>query len=144
QLELKNVSYIPISALNGDNIVEKSDLMGWYEGEPLLEFLEKVSVRSDVNLTDSRFQVQLVIRPQTEQLHDYRGYAGKIISGIYRKGDKVTVLPQQINSTISKLETGGLEVDEVFAPQPAIIHLADDIDISRGDTIVKSDNLPLI
>lgn len=144
QLELKNVSYIPISALNGDNIVEKSDLMGWYEGEPLLEFLEKVSVRSDVNLTDSRFQVQLVIRPQTEQLHDYRGYAGKIISGIYRKGDKVTVLPQQINSTISKLETGGLEVDEVFAPQPAIIHLADDIDISRGDTIAKSDNLPLI
>lgn len=144
QLELKNVSYIPISALNGDNIVEKSDLMGWYEGEPLLEFLEKVSVRSDVNLTDSRFQVQLVIRPQTEQLHDYRGYAGKIISGIYRKGDKVTVLPQQIDSTISKLETGGLEVDEVFAPQPAIIHLADDIDISRGDTIVKSDNLPMI
>lgn len=144
QLELKNVSYIPISALNGDNIVEKSDLMDWYEGEPLLEFLEKVSVRSDVNLTDSRFQVQLVIRPQTEQLHDYRGYAGKIISGIYRKGDKVTVLPQQINSTISKLETGGLEVDEVFAPQPAIIHLADDIDISRGDTIVKSDNLPMI
>lgn len=144
QLELKNVSYIPISALNGDNIVEKSDLMDWYEGEPLLEFLEEVSVRSDVNLTDSRFQVQLVIRPQTEQLHDYRGYAGKIISGIYRKGDKVTVLPQQINSTISKLETGGLEVDEVFAPQPAIIHLADDIDISRGDTIVKSDNLPMI
>lgn len=144
QLELKNVSYIPISALNGDNIVEKSDLMDWYEGEPLLEFLEKVSVRSDVNLTDSRFQVQLVIRPQTEQLHDYRGYAGKIISGIYRKGNKVTVLPQQINSTISKLETGGLEVDEVFAPQSAIIHLADDIDISRGDTIVKSDNLPMI
>lgn len=144
QLELKNVSYMPISAMNGDNIVEKSDLIDWYEGKPLLEFLEEVSVRSDVNLTDSRFQVQLVIRPQTEQLHDYRGYAGKIISGIYRKGDKVTVLPQQINSTISKLETGGLEVDEVFAPQPAIIHLADDIDISRGDTIVKSDNLPMI
>lgn len=144
QLELKNVSYIPISALNGDNIVEKSDLIDWYEGEPLLEFLEKVSVSSDVNLTDSRFQVQLVIRPQTEQLHDYRGYAGKIISGIYRKGDKITVLPQQINSTISKLETGRVEVDEVFAPQSAIIHLADDIDISRGDTIVKSDNLPML
>ena len=144
QLELKNVSYIPLSALNGDNIVEKSDLIAWYEGKPLLEFLEEVSVSNDVNLTHSRFQVQLVIRPQTEQLHDYRGYAGKIISGIYRKGDKVTVLPQQINSTISKLETGGLEVDEVFAPQPAIIHLADDIDISRGDTIVKSDNLPQI
>lgn len=144
QLELKNVSYIPISALNGDNIVERSVLIDWYEGKPLLEFLEEVPVSNDVNLSDSRFQVQLVIRPQTEQLHDYRGYAGKIISGIYRKGDKVTVLPQQINSTISKLETGGSEVDEVFVPQPAIIHLADDIDISRGDTIVKSDNLPQI
>jgi len=144
QLELKNVSYIPISALNGDNIVERSVLIDWYEGKPLLEFLEEVPVSNDVNLSDSRFQVQLVIRPQTDQLHDYRGYAGKIISGIYRKGDKVTVLPQQINSTISKLESGGAEVDEVFAPQPAIIHLADDIDISRGDTIVKSDNLPQI
>lgn len=144
QLELKNVSYIPISALNGDNIVEKSGLIDWYEGKPLLEFLEEVPVSKDVNLNDSRFQVQFVIRPQTEQLHDYRGYAGKIISGIYRKGDKVTVLPQQINSTISKLETGGSEVDEVFAPQPAIIHLTDDIDISRGDTIVRSDNLPQV
>lgn len=144
QLELKNVSYIPISALNGDNIVERSVLIDWYEGKPLLEFLEEAPVSNDVNLSDSRFQVQLVIRPQTDQLHDYRGYAGKIISGIYRKGDKVTVLSQQINSTISKLESGGAEVDEVFAPQPAIIHLADDIDISRGDTIVKSDNLPQI
>lgn len=142
QLELKNVSYMPISALNGDNIVEKSDLIDWYEGKPLLEFLEEVSVSNDVNLTDNRFQVQLVIRPQTEVLHDYRGYAGKVVSGIYKKGDKVTVLPQQIETTISKLETGGKEVEQVFAPQPAVIHLADDIDISRGDMIAKSDNLP--
>jgi sulfate adenylyltransferase subunit 1 len=144
QLGLNTVTYIPISALNGDNIVDRSVQFSWYEGKPLLEFLEEVQIDNDINLTDSRFQVQLVIRPQTEELHDYRGYAGKVISGIYKKGDKVTVLPQGIESTISKLETGGVEVEEVFAPQPAVIHLANDIDISRGDAIVKSDSLPQV
>lgn len=144
QLGLKTVTYIPISALNGDNIVDSSAQFSWYEGKPLLEFLEEVQIDNDINLTDSRFQVQLVIRPQTEDLHDYRGYAGKVISGIYKTGDKVTVLPQGIESTISKLETGGVEVEEVFAPQPAVIHLANDIDISRGDAIVQSDNLPQV
>jgi sulfate adenylyltransferase subunit 1 len=86
--------------------------------------------------------VQFVIRPQTEELHDYRGYAGKVISGVYKKGDKVKVLPADIETTISKLEIGGREVDEVFAPQPIVMQLSDDIDISRGDTIVKTDNLP--
>lgn len=142
QLGLKDVTYIPMSALQGDNIVEKSVAMPWYEGKALLNFLEEVELTNDINLTDARFQVQYVIRPQTESLHDYRGYAGKIISGIYKKGDKVTVLPQQIETTISKLEIAGLEVAEVFAPQSVVIHLADDIDISRGDSIVKSDNLP--
>ena len=142
QLGLKEVTYFPISALNGDNIVDRSTQFNWYEGKPLLEYLEEVKLDNDINLTESRFQVQLVIRPQTEELHDYRGYAGKVISGVYKKGDKVTVLPQQIETTISKLETGGTEVKEVFAPQPAVIHLADDIDISRGDSIVRSDNLP--
>ncbi|TAH05169.1 MAG: sulfate adenylyltransferase [Sphingobacteriales bacterium] len=142
QLGLKDVTYIPMSALQGDNIVEKSVAMPWYEGKALLNFLEEVELANDINLTDARFQVQYVIRPQTENLHDYRGYAGKIISGIYKKGDIVTVLPQQIETTISKLEIAGLEVAEVFAPQSVVIHLADDIDISRGDSIVKSDNLP--
>lgn len=142
QLGLKEVTYIPMSALQGDNIVEKSAAMPWYEGKPLLDFLEEVELSNDINLTDARFQVQYVIRPQTEELHDYRGYAGKIISGIYKKGDKVTVLPQQKETTISKLEIAGKEVEEVFAPQSVVIHLADDIDISRGDTIAKTDNLP--
>ena len=144
QLDLKDVYYIPISALKGDNIVDKSTDITWYNGVALLEYLEDIAVESDINLTDSRFQVQLVIRPQTEELHDYRGYAGKIMSGIYRKGDKVTVLPQNMETTITKVESGGVEVDEVFAPQPAVLHLADNIDISRGDSITKSDNLPLV
>ena len=144
QLGLNDITYIPLSALNGDNIVDRSELMDWYEGKPLLEFLEEIETDSDINLTDARFQVQLVIRPQTEELHDYRGYAGKVISGIYKKGDKVTLLPAGIETTISKLEVAGEEVEEAFAPQSAVIHLSDDIDISRGDSIVKSDNLPQV
>lgn len=144
QLGLQEVKYIPISALKGDNIVERSLAFSWYEGEPLLKMLEEIEIKEDVNLTDARFQVQLVLRPQTDELHDYRGYAGKIISGIYKKGDKVRVLPAGIETSVTKLEIGGNEVDEVFAPQSAVIQLADDIDISRGDSIVKSDNLPTI
>jgi sulfate adenylyltransferase subunit 1 len=144
QLNLANVAYIPISALKGDNIVEKSAHITWYEGVSLLNYLEEVKVENDINLKDARFQVQMVIRPQTNALHDYRGYAGTVLSGIYRVGDKVTVLPSGVQSTISKIETGGQEVVKVFAPQPAVIHLADDIDISRGDTIALSGNLPAI
>lgn len=142
QLGIEDVTYIPISALNGDNIVDRSERIDWYEGKPLLEFLEDIKIDNDINLTDARFQVQFVIRPQTEKLHDYRGYAGKVISGIYRKGDKVKVLPAGIETEISSLEAGGKEVEEVFAPQAVTIQLKDDIDISRGDTIVKVDNLP--
>jgi len=142
QLGLKDVTYIPMSALNGDNIVDKSEKIDWYEGKPLLEFLEEVKLDNDINYTDARFQVQYVIRPQTEELHDYRGYAGKIISGVYKKGDKVQVLPAGHETTIAKLEVGGVEVEEAFAPQPVVIQLTEDIDISRGDTIAKSDNLP--
>ncbi len=141
-LGLKDITYIPISALNGDNIVEKSDKYPWYEGDSLLHILERTEVQSDINLTDARFPVQYVIRPQTDDLHDYRGYAGKVISGIYRKGDKITVQPSGIESTIKAIEVGGKEVEEAFAPQSAILHLTDNIDISRGDTIVQSDNLP--
>jgi sulfate adenylyltransferase subunit 1 len=144
QLGLKDVTYIPISALNGDNIVDRSTLIDWYDGKPLLEFLEEVETENDINLTDARFQVQFVIRPQTDELHDYRGYAGRVISGVYKKGDAVQVLPAGISTTIAKLEVGGKEVEEVFAPQAVVIQLQDDIDISRGDTIVKADNLPQI
>jgi sulfate adenylyltransferase subunit 1 len=144
QLGLKDVTYIPISALNGDNIVDKSEKINWYDGKSLLEFLEDIQIDNDINHTDARFQVQFVVRPQTEELHDYRGYAGKVISGVYKKGDKVKVLPADIETTISKLEVGGREVDEVFAPQPIVMQLSDDIDVSRGDTIVKTDNLPQI
>jgi len=141
-LELKDVTYIPISAVHGDNIVEKSAKLAWYEGPSLLRFLEEVEIQKDINLTDARFPVQYVIRPQTPELHDYRGYAGKIISGIYRKGDVVTIQPSGLQSTIKAIELGGKEVEEAFAPQSVIIHLEDDIDISRGDIIVKSDNQP--
>jgi len=144
QLGLPDITYIPISALNGDNIVDSSTHMDWYEGKNLLDHLETVTLDEDINLTDSRFQVQLVIRPQTTSLHDYRGYAGKIISGIYKKGDTVKVLPQDIESTITKIEIAGKEVEEAFAPQSVVLHLEHDIDISRGDSIVKSDNLPKV
>ena len=144
QLGLKDISYIPISALNGDNIVDRSTNIDWYDGKPLLQVLEEVEIASDTNLTDARFQVQFVIRPQTGDLHDYRGYAGKVLSGVYKKGDRVKVLPAGLEATISKLETGGKEVDEVFAPQSVVIHLDNDIDISRGDAIVIADNLPKV
>lgn len=144
QLSLENVTYIPISALQGDNIVEASVNMNWYDGQPLLSFLEEVEVSDDINHTDPRFQVQYVIRPQTEDLHDYRGYAGQIISGVYKKGDRIQVLPAGIETTIAKIEIAGVEVEEAFAPQGVVIHIADDIDISRGDFFAKTDNVPVV
>lgn len=141
-LGLKDIKYIPICALNGDNIVENSDNLSWYEGEPLLSYLEDVQLDSDVNLTDGRFSVQYVIRPQAPELHDYRGYAGKVISGIYRKGDAVTVLPSGVESKIKEIEIDGKEVDEAFAQQSIVLHLEDDIDVSRGDLIVPKNNQP--
>lgn len=141
-LGLKNVTYLPISALNGDNIVDRSQFLSWYDGPTLLHLLETVEVHSDIDLTHARFPVQYVIRPQTDALHDYRGYAGKLISGIYQKGDAVTVLPSGLQSTIKTIEIGGKEVEEAFAPQSIVLHLADNIDVSRGDVLVSSDDLP--
>lgn len=143
-LGLKDVNYIPISALTGDNIVEKSKKISWNEGESLLHLLENVKLDSDINLTDARFSVQYVIRPQAPELHDYRGYAGKVISGIYRKGDKIIVLPSGTESTISGIETGGKEVEEAFPLQSIVIHLKDDIDVSRGDMIVHLNKQPVV
>jgi sulfate adenylyltransferase subunit 1 len=143
-LDLKDVIYIPISALKGDNIVDKSANLSWYEGDTLLEQLENIALEKDVNLSQARLPVQYVIRPQTEELHDYRGYAGKIISGIYKKGDAITILPSGLSSKIKTIEAGGKEVEEAFAPQSVVLQLEDDIDISRGDLIVKNDNKPKI
>ncbi|MBS1934537.1 MAG: GTP-binding protein [Bacteroidetes bacterium] len=143
-LGLKDVTYFPISALKGDNIVEKTPNLSWYEGNTLLEFLENVQLENDINLSHARLPVQYVIRPQTEELHDYRGYAGKIISGIYKKGDEITVLPSGLTSKIKTIEIGGKETDEAYAQQSVIIQLEDDIDISRGDVIVKNENKPVI
>ncbi len=143
-LGLKDITYLPISALNGDNIVDLSDKYPWYEGKSLLEILETVEVQNDINLADARFPVQYVIRPQTEDLHDYRGYAGKVVSGIYKKGDKVTVLPLGLTSTIKAIEIGGKTIEEAFAPQSVVLHLEDDVDVSRGDTIVLQNNQPKV
>lgn len=144
KLGLENVEYFPISAFYGDNIVEKSERMQWYQGAALLDFLENVKINEDKDSENPRFQVQYVIRPQTDDLHDYRGYAGEVISGVYTKGDEITVLPQNIQTRISKIETGGKEVDFVFTNQPAVLHIEDDIDISRGDFIVKTDRQPKV
>ncbi len=141
-LGLKDVTYIPISAMHGDNIVDESFKMPWYSGECLLSLLENVPVAKDINLEDARFAVQYVIRPQADDLHDYRGYAGKISSGIYKKGDEVTVLPSGLASKVKAIEIENKEVEEAFAPQSIVLHLEDNIDVSRGDVIVKSDNQP--
>jgi sulfate adenylyltransferase subunit 1 len=141
-LGLSDVKYIPICALNGDNIVERSKNLSWYKGAPLLSYLEDVKLDSTVNLTDSRFSVQYVIRPQAPELHDYRGYAGKIISGVYHKGDKIIVLPSGIESSIKVIEIAGKEVDEAYALQSVVLHLEDDLDVSRGDMIVPINNQP--
>lgn len=144
QLGLQDVQFFPISALNGDNIVDRSVAMPWFEGFSLLEYLEDVVVAGDINHSLPRFQVQYVLRPQVPELHDYRGYAGRIQSGVYRKGDEVTVLPAGISTTIAAVEIAGCEVEEAYAPQSAVLHLADDIDISRGDAIVASSALPKV
>lgn len=144
QLSLNNVVYIPISALDGDNIVEKSENLNWYQGKTLLDYLETVELENTINLDKARFPVQYVIRPQTDELHDYRGYAGKITSGIYKVGDAVTVLPSGTESKIAAIEVAQKHVKEAFAPQSIVLHLEDDVDVSRGDLIVKSDDLPKI
>jgi len=141
-LGLKDIKYLPISALDGDNIVEKSNKFPWYTGESLLDMLENIEVEKDINYTHARFPVQYVIRPQTEELHDYRGYAGKILSGSYRKGDRVLIQPSGIESSIKTIEKFGYEVDDAVAHESVVIHLADDVDVSRGDLITKKENAP--
>ena len=136
RLGLKSVHYFPISAFVGDNIVNTTEAMPWYKGNSLLDFLETVEISKD-NYDQPRFQVQYVIRPQTEALHDYRGYAGEVISGTYRKGDAIIVDPEGITTKLSKIEYNGEEVAEVKAGDPVVLHIEDDIDISRGDYFAK-------
>ena len=136
RLGLKSVHYFPISAFVGDNIVNTTEAMPWYKGNSLLDFLETVEISKD-NYDQPRFQVQYVIRPQTEALHDYRGYAGEVISGTYRKGDAIIVEPEGITTKLSKIEYNGEEVAEAKAGDPVVLPIEDDIDISRGDYFAK-------
>jgi sulfate adenylyltransferase subunit 1 len=139
---LKNVHYIPVSALKGDNIVHNSLNMSWYKGESLLPFLETVDIAIDDSKDHARFPVQWVVRPQTEDLHDYRGYAGRVSTGSFRVNDKVTVLPSGFSSTISRIEQFESAPDEALAGMSVTIHLKDEIDISRGDILANSSYLP--
>jgi len=143
KLNVKHVTYIPMSALNGDNVVDRSESMPWYTGQTLLEHLETVEIDDDANQEQGRFPVQYVIRPQTAELHDYRGYAGKITSGQFRKGDAITVFPSGETSTIDAIEIAETHLDEATTPMSVVLHLATDVDISRGDLIVRTDDQPL-
>lgn len=142
KMMIKDVRYIPISALKGDNVVNRSENMPWYQNAPLLHTLETIHISSDNNMVDARFPVQTVLRPQNEAHRDYRGYAGRIASGIFRVGDEVKVLPSGFTSTIQSINAYESNVNEAFAGMSVAITLADDIDISRGDMIVKSNNVP--
>lgn len=143
-LGLQDVTYLPISALNGDNIVDRSSSLPWYEGPALLELLETTPIEVATEHQRGRLSVQYVIRPQTETHHDYRGYTGKITSGVYRKGDIVTVLPAGHQTRIKSIETGGGEVEIAYAPQSVVLQLEDDIDVSRGDLLVTGPNPPRV
>ena len=142
KLDVKDVHFIPMSALNGDNVVEPSTNMTWYQGGTLLYALENVHIGSDHNFIDCRFPVQYVIRPYTDEFHDYRGYAGRVSGGVFKKGDKVMLLPTGFSSTIAKIETFDGEVQEAHAPMSVTILLEDDYDLSRGDMIVRENNQP--
>ncbi len=142
-LNIGDVRFIPISALKGDNVVERSSIMEWYDGPTLLEMLENIDIHQDADLKNRRFPVQYVIRPQREEFHDYRGYAGRIAGGIWHPGEKVTVLPSGIETTLEAIDTMTGELEEAFPPQSVAFRLAHDIDISRGDMIVPSEDRPV-
>lgn len=142
KLYVKDVRFLPISALDGDNVVNRSEKMSWFQGAPLLHTLEHLHISSDINKIDARFPVQTVLRPQREGFIDYRGYAGRVASGIFRPGDEITVLPSGFTSKIKSVDTFDRSLEEAFAPMSVSITLEDDIDVSRGDMIVKTNNRP--
>jgi bifunctional enzyme CysN/CysC len=142
KLDVTDLSFIPISALRGDNVVHRSDHMPWYEGASLLHQLEEVHIASDRNLIDVRFPVQYVVRPRDDQWHDYRGYAGQVAGGVLKKGDEVVVLPSGFPTKIAAIETMDGPVDEAFPPMSITVRLEDDVDVSRGDMICRPHNRP--
>ena len=142
KLTSKDVRFIPISALNGDNIVNRSSKMNWYEGSTLLHTLENIHIASDYNLIDCRFPVQQVIRPQKKEFHDFRGYAGRIAAGVFKKGDEIVVLPSGFHSKIKSIYNFDKKLEEAYAPMSVTITLEDDLDISRGDMLVRANNQP--
>ena len=140
KLDVEDVRFVPISALHGDNVVHRSDNMTWYEGSTLLHTLENIHIGGDRNMKDCRFPVQTVIRPHTDEYHDYRGYAGRVESGIFKVGDEVTVLPSGFNSKIASIIDNEKEVQQAFPPMSVTLNLTDDIDLSRGDMVVRPNN----
>jgi len=142
KLLIKDIRFIPISALLGDNVVNRSENMSWYQGGPLLHTLETMHISSDINKVDARFPVQTVLRPQRDGFIDYRGYAGRVASGVFRKGDQVSVMPSGFTSVIKSIDGPSGSIEEAFAPMSVSLTLEDDIDISRGDMIVRSNNQP--
>ena len=144
KLDVPDLTVVPISALNGDNVVTRSDNMPWYDGSSLLHHLENVHVASDRNLVDVRFPVQYVIRPQSNAHRDYRGYAGQVAGGVLKPGDDVLVLPSGLTSRIAAIDIAGRQVDEAYSPMSVTLRLEDDLDISRGDMICRPHNMPMV
>ena len=144
KLTIPDITFIPISALLGDNVVHTSTHMDWYHGPTLLYYLENVHIGSDENLVDCRFPIQYIIRPRNDKYHDYRGYAGKIASGIFKPGDSVKVLPSGFTTTIKSIEDAHQEIIEAFPPMSVVLQLTEDLDISRGDMLVRPHNIPFI
>ena len=142
KLEIPDIHFVPLSALHGDNVVDRSTNMNWYEGSTLLHLLENVHIGSDHNHVDCRFPVQYVVRPQSKEYPDYRGYAGRIAGGVFKPGDVVMVLPSGFTSKIKSIDTMDGSVAEAFAPMSVCMTLEDEIDISRGDMIVRENNSP--
>ena len=142
RLDVADLRFIPMSALVGDNVVNESENMDWYQGEPLLRTLENIHVASDRNLIDPRFPVQYAVRPHTREHHDYRGYAGQVASGVFRKGDEIMVLPSGFKSTILSIDTFDGPVEEAPAGLSVIIRLANDVDVSRGNMLCRPHNQP--
>lgn len=142
KLNVPDLEVIPISALQGDNVVTRSDNMPWYSGPTLMHHLEHVHVASDRDLIDARFPVQYVIRPKSDEFHDYRGYAGQVAGGVLKPGDEVVVLPSGMTSKISRIDLFDQEITEAFPPMSVTVHLEDDVDVSRGDMIARVKNAP--
>ncbi len=142
KLDVSDLTFIPVSALRGDNVVTRSENMPWYQGSPLLHHLEEVHIASDRNLIDARLPVQYVLRPYADEFHDYRGFAGRLAGGVFRAGDEVVVLPSGFHSTIESVETFDGPLEEAFPPMSVTVRLKDEIDVSRGDMFCRPNNQP--